>query len=1258
MNFKPNSPGWLMRAVFALFFVFFSANGGLYAQIFNMSNGTITTCSGIFEDDGLGGGAYSNNAYTFTICPDNPGDVVQLDFTAFALFVSPNPNNSDRLFVYDGDSPAANSLGSYGGNSLQGIPISGTVNNVTGCLTFVFAPTPSSPGGFPGWSANISCTTPCANPTASSAFLNPMPQSNNSSIGICLGQEITLQDNGSAAQAGFSIQNYIWRWGDGTETIVNTPTQVSHTYDEPGEYIITHFVQDNNGCFNLNIDPKQVLVSTIPIFNTAFETPVCVGSSTNIDGNPIQSITWTALPPQVAAEQIFLADGAGFSYSSGLLFDYFEPGAVLENCSDLLQINMNIEHSFLGDLSISIACPNGDAVNILNYPNSGGGAYLGEAVDDDFDATAPGVGYDYGWSPTSTNGFIDNNANWTLTAFTNAVGGNDNNNIVNPGIYQSEENLCNLVGCPLNGEWTITITDNIASDNGYLFSWGIDFNPLLLPGVTTFTPIIGLQADSTFWEGSNIINTSTDGNSIEVLFDTPGLYEYTFFATNNFGCTFDTTVVIEAVVGPDITAGPDLFLCDEPAFLQAGLAGFESASCSIDGGLQELCYGNDENLVFTYCPDNPGDGVTFMTINFISGTIENFFDNIAVFDGPSIASPVIIEGLGGNLAGQSFSATNPDGCITFQLTSDVTVSCATGNFGPIIYNVGCLPGGGLVYQWSPAEGLSDPNVQNPMVFVEQTTVYTLSAFPPDLPGCVLTDQVVVGPDPSVNPGLDTDTIVCFNSPQTNLTSYLRGTPATSGIWTNNATGAVLPNQFNPTSFPNGTVISATYTVNNGQCEKTAVLNLTVLEATNPDCCLTNSVAGQDDVACDLVYELKAFPTIGFGTWSGPPNVSFSNINDPNATVTTTAPGGSITLTWTDTVDQFCQTSDDVTIVFAVPLETVLIPTDARCNGECSGSAIAIPSGGTPDASGIYNYLWPENTTPGLTGQIAEGLCAGEQWVTVVDNVGCRDSVVFTLSEPDAQTIVALGAPPLCADSCNGRITITSPGAVDYSFDDGLTWQEGNVGLVCAGLNIVYARDEAGCQIQAMVNLTDPPPFVASFNINPNPATIRNTLIQFQNTSTPGPLASSLWLFGENGSAGTSTDRMTQWRFPVDTSGTYPITLFTESVNGCRDTLTQLLVINDDLLWFVPNSFSPNQDGINEIWKPQGSFIDLTDYRLDIFDRWGQRIFHTTEFNEGWNGSVNGSAYFADMGIYTYFIKVTSTTTEEVHEITGFIVLIR
>jgi hypothetical protein len=414
----------MQMRIFSLFFLIFSlfySNAGI-SQIYCMQNGTVSACGGVFEDNNGGtcdgiGNPYSNANFTFTICPDVPGDVVQVNFSAFQLQTSPNPNNSDYLIIYDGNSTAAAQLGAYTGNTLQGLAVTGTINNTSGCLTFVFVCNTGNTQNMPGWNAQISCTTPCDSPISSATILSPQPNLAGGTLGVCIGDQIVFSDNGSSAGTGFSLSKYIWNTGDGLVHEGPNPT-LNYTFNEPGEYLVSLTVEDNNGCQSLNLEPMQVLVSTIPIFNTEFDQTVCLGGEAILNGNPIQSATWTALPPQVVSGTTYLADGAGFSYSTSLTFDFFEPGSTLTNCNDLNSIFVNMEHSYLGDLQIQITCPSGTTVVMVPWPNGGGGTFLGEAVDINNSPT-PGIGYDYAWSPTSTNGFITTAANWTNTAFVN-----------------------------------------------------------------------------------------------------------------------------------------------------------------------------------------------------------------------------------------------------------------------------------------------------------------------------------------------------------------------------------------------------------------------------------------------------------------------------------------------------------------------------------------------------------------------------------------------------------------------------------------------------------------------------------------------------------------------------------------------------------------------------------------------------------------------------------------------------------------------
>ncbi|MFN8865300.1 MAG: PKD domain-containing protein, partial [Flavobacteriales bacterium] len=451
-----------------------------------MSATTLNICDGVLFDAG-GGAAYPDDQIVMTICPDVPGNVIQLQFNAFALQTSPNNNNSDYLFIFDGPTTGAPSMGNYADNSLQGLAVTATVNNASGCLTLVFDPNGNPNAGSPGFEAQITCTTPCAPPVSASAFADPLPNPGEDVLMVCVGTPVSFADNGSSAQPGFTLEQYNWNFGNGVIDSTSGPN-VTYTFDEPGEYLVSLTVEDNNGCGSLNLEPLAVLVSTIPQFPgvASNDTDFCFGQEITLDAGTVISPTWTDLPPQVVAGETYLADGAGFSFSSSLVFDFFEENAVLEDCADLFGVLVNMEHSFMGDLGISIMCPNGTAVDLVEWgTNGGGGTFLGEAIDDG--GTDPGVGYDYTWDPDATNG----------TWGQNAAG----NTILPSGSYEAAGNMCDLVGCPLNGAWTFTVTDNLAIDNGYIFYWGINFNPILFPGITTFTPTIGMGADSSYWSG-------------------------------------------------------------------------------------------------------------------------------------------------------------------------------------------------------------------------------------------------------------------------------------------------------------------------------------------------------------------------------------------------------------------------------------------------------------------------------------------------------------------------------------------------------------------------------------------------------------------------------------------------------------------------------------------------------------------------------------------------------------------------------------
>ena len=517
-------------------------------------------------------------------------------------------------------------------------------------------------------------------------------------------------------QGGISM----WKWNLNGELInMTSPDPVTIAIDSPGGLAATLTVIDGNGC--ASADSALIFVQS-PTPSAEFEvsTTVCAGSPGVAEVTGVDAGYWTnAGVQQLYAGGTPLPDYTTFQ--SSLIVDQYPDGATLEDCNDLLAIHINMEHSYMGDLDISVTCPNGTSVPLLAFPNGGGGIDFGEA--------GPGVGYDYSWSPASpTSSNVDDSQNWT-------------DGSAMPGTYAADGNLCDFSGCPLNGEWTLTFVDNYGADDGTLFSWGIDVAqdmanaPFieLAPTITSFS-----------WEGPGLLDA--DEGTTGFMVDDVGVHVLTLTMVNDLGCAFDSTVQIQAIEGPDLplSAGEDLLLCGDAVSLSASLGDDGPSPCSHDAESVTYCYDNTPYTQWTYCPNEPGDG-TMMSIQFEAGELENGWDYLYVYDGFSEDAPLLIQ-LTGSWEAFSVTAENPQGCLYVVITSDGIVSCEDSeSFNEIEWCAGC--GGtscGYDWSWEPAEWLSDPN--SPTTLVEgltETTAFVAAVTPSGFEYCATVDTVIV-----------------------------------------------------------------------------------------------------------------------------------------------------------------------------------------------------------------------------------------------------------------------------------------------------------------------------------------------------------------------------------------------------------------------------------------------------------------------------------------------------------------------------------
>jgi gliding motility-associated-like protein len=529
-----------MKKAILIFSFLFSIS--INAQDVSMQNGTVNRCSGVFYDSGGSAGNYSSDEnFVLTICPENAGQLVQLDFSGYTFSTQ---LGADIMTIYNGDSTASPAFGTFDGTNNPGF-VGATPANPTGCLTFEFVS--DGTATTTGWGADISCLTPCQTITSQIDTTLPTPNGDGY-IRVCQGQDITLTGSGNFAVDGTGA-TYEWDLGDGNTVAGQTAT---FNYATPGVYIVNLNIRDANmsvdplGCANTNLINQVIQVSTDPDFTgtAAAQSTICFGESTTIDGvvNAVPFIN-DCTPP--VSGTTFLPDGSGAVYQTCITVDCFDSAQVLTDPNQLIEICVNMEHSYSGDLDITIISPNGQEADL--FVQAGGSTYFGGANDDG--SNTPGVGADYCFSMSAA--VLLENAP-TITAGSNPAG-----NSWTPGTYLPIESFADLVGSPLNGDWCIRIVDNLAIDNGYVFSWGLNFDPAIQPPELSFTPVITSQT----WDADASI-TNTTGNTITVQPATAGTHCYTYRAMDDFGCEYTEQVCID-VLPEIVTETPnDLFICD------------------------------------------------------------------------------------------------------------------------------------------------------------------------------------------------------------------------------------------------------------------------------------------------------------------------------------------------------------------------------------------------------------------------------------------------------------------------------------------------------------------------------------------------------------------------------------------------------------------------------------------------------------------------------------------------------------------------
>jgi gliding motility-associated-like protein len=393
--------------------------------------------------------------------------------------------------------------------------------------------------------------------------------------------------------------------------------------------------------------------------------------------------------------------------------------------------------------------------------------------------------------------------------------------------------------------------------------------------------------------------------------------------------------------------------------------------------------------------------------------------------------------------------------------------------------------------------------------------------------------------------------------------------------------------------------------------------------------ITDVLVNTTNAPQTVVYEIFTTSS-AYGCQAGPfllsvvvnplPDVQFSTLNNPNCNLTpivfvNNTPGNNLYF-W-DFGDNSTSTDEDPTHIYTdYGTYTVNL------------QAIDIATGCSNTASNIISIF--ESPTVGFE---------------VSSTVGCEFlNVIFTDTINDPNTTVEW-------DFGDGE-TSNQPGAIDHQFVDEGCYDVSLTVTNLIGCSITLTQEDIVCVVSAPD---------ANFFANPDSALVTEPIISFNNQSLNA--YTYVWDFGD-GTTSLSTNPIHEFD---DVPNDYVVTLYAYNEEGCYDSVFLTVTIYEDLIFYVPNSFTPNGDGTNDIFLPIiTSGVDLKGYELSIFNRWGEEVFKTNDITQGWDGFVPDLGTLiginpdnkAQDGTYVWKITLNALQNEGATVYTGHVNLLR
>ena len=688
----------------------------------------------------------------------------------------------------------------------------------------------------------------------------------------------------------------------------------------------------------------------------------------------------------------------------------------------------------------------------------------------------------------------------------------------------------------------------------------------------------------------------------------PYVYSWSGSASNtNFSndlCTGFHTVTITDNIGCVIT---DTFSLVEPVALNLSTT-FVSPLCfgSSDGSIALAVTGGTAN--YTYLWDNIGASITQDISGIPSGTY-----NVAVTDVNNCIQNI------------QTVVTAP---LQLTLTTSTdSVSCSVLCDGGI---AAAITGGGS----SPFQFSLDNTTFNGSGSFDFLCEGVYSVYIVDNQACL--DSIIIEVFAQSFPADATIVPVVTLCENISPVQLLASDPG--GVWSGTGISSSTLGIFDPALASSGSH-EIIYTIS-GVCGNADTVSIDVLPADNVLITAATDVC-EDDASFILSVQS------GGGSWSG---TGITNTVTGEFSPAVSGVGSFMIYYSTNGVCPQTDSAEQVVWSNDIPIIGVVgamclndMPVNLAVNvpgGTWSGAGITDPVLGTFDpsiaGSGSHIVTYSLNSMCGGSDVIIIIVNGSQPGSIVLSNIGGCIPLTVNFSS------TAGGNNQSCSWDLGDGTQLINCNAFDYTY----------TASGCYDISLTLV-DSIGCvsSVSAASQVcTDQSP-TAGFSYSPSEVLVYNALVQFTNESSNA--VNYQWFISD---ILYSSDIETSYNFENNGVGVYPVCLVVENALGCQDTICQYVNVVSEFSIYVPNAFSPNEDGDNDYFHPVLNGPAPEDFILNVFDRWGALVFVTTDYLAKWDGSYRGSQ--AQQDIYVWKISYREAGNDKLNVIRGHVSLLR